>query len=101
MLSTFSLRRVVRVKRCQEDTVRATLRLIGLLELVRTGQTMDHILYFLSRVVTTLFFIGLLGCIPVVTLSWISILKNEFFPGDDDADELHNSAQESVTRVLP
>jgi hypothetical protein len=52
---------------------------------------MDHVLYFLSRVVTTLFFIGLLGCIPVVTLSWISILKNEFFPGDDDAEELHRT----------
>ena len=52
---------------------------------------MDHFLYFVSRLVTTLFFIGLIGCIPVVAFSWISILKAEFFPGKEDADELHRA----------
>lgn len=39
---------------------------------------MDHFLYYAARVVTTVFFIGLLGCVPVVAVSWISILKDEF-----------------------
>lgn len=50
---------------------------------------MDHLLFFLSRLVATLFFIGLAGCIPVVAFSWFSILKNEFFPGDEAREEAH------------
>lgn len=54
---------------------------------------MDHLIYFLSRVVTILFFVGLLGCVPVVAFSWFSILRNEFLARRDANEELQKSLQ--------
>lgn len=54
-----------------------------------------NILYLLSRVVTIAFFIGLCGCIPVVALSWISILKSEFSSDEDTHDEFHRTKKTS------
>ena len=44
---------------------------------------MGHFAYFLTRVVTVLFLVGLLGCVPVVAVSWFSILKSEFSKKDE------------------
>lgn len=52
---------------------------------------MDHTIYFLSRVVTVLFFIGLLGCVPVVAISWFSILRSEFISRQEAQEELQRS----------
>jgi hypothetical protein len=49
---------------------------------------MDYVAYFLSHFVTVLFLIGLAGYVPVVAISWFSILKSEFSSKDDAQEEL-------------
>ncbi len=48
---------------------------------------MNYVAYFLSHVVTILFLIGLLGCVPVVAISWFSILRSEFASRDEGQEE--------------
>ncbi len=43
---------------------------------------MSVVIYLLSHFITALFFTGLVGCVPVVLISWFSILKSEFSTED-------------------
>ncbi len=49
---------------------------------------MSHsILVLATKIIEVLFFVGLVGCVLVVAISWISIFKEGFSKADD-----HNSA---------
>ena len=43
------------------------------------------LLVFATKVVEVLFFVGIIGCVLVVTISWISIFKEGFSKTDDHA----------------
>ena len=36
--------------------------------------------HYVTRILEALFFVGILGCLVVVVLSWISIFKSGFSP---------------------
>jgi len=41
-----------------------------------------------AKIVEVLFFVGLVGCVLVVTISWISIFKEGFSNSDDHASSI-------------
>ena len=48
--------------------------------------TMLHSLLVLAtKIVEVMFFVGIVGCVLVVTISWVSIFKEGFRTSDDQA----------------
>jgi hypothetical protein len=43
-----------------------------------------HVMYWGKSVLQYMFFAGLIGCVSVVVISWISILKSAFSDNPED-----------------
>jgi hypothetical protein len=49
---------------------------------------LHSLLLLATKIVEVLFFVGLVGCVLVVTISWISIFKEGFSNSDDHASSI-------------
>ena len=49
---------------------------------------LHSLLLLAAKIVEVLFFVGLVGCVLVVTISWISIFKEGFSNSDDHASSI-------------
>jgi hypothetical protein len=48
-----------------------------------------RLIIWLMRVLEVMFFTGLIGCLLVVTISWISIFKDGFSDKDERSPDFH------------
>lgn len=46
---------------------------------------LHSLLVLATKIVEVLFFVGIVGCVLVVTISWVSIFKEGFKNSDDQA----------------